>query len=160
MDVFEEAWTYFGDVAARVLDEEETKLKRIVRKWCSPSEFDDMYSEVVVWRMARIIETWEEDKGPLTAHVFRSVRWYCFKWIKKFNKHRLPEYIDSPVSHTSEVEVSDLLSMLDEADARIIRQHVIEGYNLQELARAYGVARPTIRKRIDEALGRARTILS
>lgn len=163
MDVFEQAWKDYGEEAARLLEQYKPKFSKIVRQWTySEVDFEDTYSEVVIWRLPRLIETWDPTKGDMMAYIFASISWYCAKRAKKIHNERSRnEYliIDEELSVKSHVAANfEILDELSEYDAYLLYHHYVEGFTFREIAEAIGCSVSVARTHTYKALETAKEI--
>ena len=95
---------------------------------------DEMYSDVVLERLPRIIELWDGDR-PLENYALNNLRWYAFKWMNRRRAHN--ELADSHSYADKEADDSDsALSTLDELDQYLIKAYYIHEMPMREIAAA------------------------
>lgn len=154
--VFEQAWNDYGHEAGRLIEQYKPKFCKIVRRWArNQTEFEDMYSDAVVWRMPRFIETWDPIKGDMMFYIFKAVNWYCVKYINRNKRHKHSELVD-----VERATVTDnfMLDELSEIDAYVLKYRYIEEFTLKEMSDSLGVTVSEFRSMCNEALGNARRL--
>lgn len=128
-------------------------LQSICAKSCR-GRFDlveEMFSDVVLWRVQNAFHTYKAWRGELEGHVFGTIRWYCFKWMNErlrrvtrepcvtdlqpsqaqSSNHRgamelepaASGDIDAYIAHECKEEVQRLLACLDAQHKRIVFLH-------------------------------------
>lgn len=157
MDVFEQAWKEYGDVAANLIEQYAPAFRKIVRRHAfNQTMFEDLYQDVVVWRTPRFIELWDPTLNvDMMTYIFQNVDAYCRKW--KMRKKKLDSRVgyNSYVQSHETVQLNDaelMLQELDPYDEYLIRHYVIEGFTYDEIAEAAGTTRAAVRNRIVQIL--------
>jgi len=162
-----------------VVLELEPALRRALRRGTPRARWgslDDMWSEVVLDRAHSILRLWDPAKGSPAAYLLANVRWYAYKWLHRRNGHWQPvagstdvslddaavraraEAPDPLADHVAGVDARDgvefLLGVLSDADAALVRWHVMEGYTFAEIAAHTGERPRATRERFAAAWAR------
>lgn len=140
---------------------------------CKKAVHDDeraheLMSDVVLERLPRIIELWDETK-PLRHYVNTTIRWYVLKHLarERVLQHRYNGAIDPNekdisfqdiVEHNESVE--HMLAPLNEYEKSIVLLYIVHGYSYSDIGEFAGISRVKVSKIVNESITKIRTALS
>lgn len=118
---------------------------------------EELMSDVVLARLPRIIELWDETK-PLTQYVNSSIRWYVLKELVKerqlkqryVNELQEGSYVEQALQQQENVE--HLLKDLNELERNFVLLYVLGGYTYKEIGELSGFTRIRVSIIVNEAL--------
>jgi len=133
---------------------------------------DDMFSEVVLEYIPRIIDCWKPELSTLTSHVRARLRMYGSKWLNHPQTNRaslIPGKSTVPldkvdtyqVDETTSIEEADnveyLMRSLTGYERRVVSLHVLWGLTFADIAKKVGVNKDKIAKVYQEAISKCVT---
>lgn len=146
------------EVALRLQD----RLMAVLSMECGSRQLaEEAWSDVVLERIHRVCELYDESKGSLDGYVVMTMRLYARKWRRRSlrfigEKTRLARSSSPLSTHHSTVDKTDLseelLARLDVYDAWILRAHVLEGYTFKEIASVANLSKSMMRIHYERAL--------
>lgn len=145
----------------------EPRIRHAIRKICGAARVDDAWSEVVLERIHRIVSLHDETKGNIDGYVLKNLKWYVYKWAHTSTEAKRDKCSVSlnPVNeaHCTDndnvLELKLILEQLSEYDQWIIKTHAIQGFTIEETAKAANCSRNTARHRYHAAIERARNLV-
>lgn len=146
----------------------EPRLRKMLRRVCyltagNTDLAQEAWSDVVLERCERVMETFNPDKGSsLDGYFIRTMRLYATKWCRRqrrFITGRLPrgssagyESVGERMNLDAKIEVESLLSQLSDYDQWLVRRHVLEGYTFKEMRIALGISKGAVRCHFNKAM--------
>lgn len=163
---YAEAWRTHGDEATQIIEQYRPAFSKIVRRWSNGSdvEFDDMFSDCVVWRMPRFLVNYNPDKSKTKriTYLFGLVNWWCCKWQQRQKSASViktepiaADILTHEYDQTNKLDARDLLRAIDPYDARLLYERA-KGKHFHELADERGLSTSVCRAQYESALQNAR----
>ncbi len=157
------AWKDYGEEAGQFVNRYDKRFRGIVEKYRGRHDFDELYSNYVLYLIPIYIENWDTLKQPSL------IDWICYCIKLRVIKHTgntnisLNGNCDNLVCHPDEnigiKEVEDTLARyLTEYEIYLVRSLVIDKnmLSITEMAKIVCSDRRTIRSDLNSALGKLR----
>lgn len=144
----------------------EKPLRRMLHRTVGPRKVDDAWSEVILERIVRVCELHDASRGPIEGYVIGTMRWYAYKWAWGLRVKRLrstterlspSEPAPAECDLVADLDLSLVLSSLDEYERWLVQTHYIEGYTIVEMARSSNKSRLRIKRDLEAAMYKARS---
>lgn len=149
------------DLHWELLIEYEASIRRMLRRLSIKYE-EELWSEVVLDRIERIVELWDGERHP-KPYIISNLRWYAFKWLQKLETHHEIWDVERSYTETKHITrdaVNNILSRMNEYDALILQMYHIGSYTFQEIADSLGISKATANNHYHKAMREARAIVS
>ena len=182
MSVFEDkiarCWEKHGEEVGRIVSQYDSELRRIVRAHSKGYDFDELYSDYVIYLMPVYIENYDDNyikpgqsnKTRVIGRTYldsglRDWIYYCIKRRiikhvynrkgKKYNQEELSEDLICRIDPEIGIgRVEEMCASLSRYDTYLVREIVVRGFTVTEVADVNKIDRRTVRGHLDLALHR------
>lgn len=155
-----------------LLEEYGTTIKSVVfyHLRCLPIEDREECIEDTLIEVWNNHAAFDEKKGNLKNWICGVAKYNALDYLRKYIKYAETESIyeyDNLEDVRSEYmfmrqelegEISQLLSVLSEAEKELVKKHYIEGYSVKEIAGMYSTGESAIYKKLERAIKKIRKL--
>jgi len=163
------AWEDYGEEAGQFIDKYDKRFRSIIEKYRRRHDFDELYSNYVLYLIPIYIENWDSIKQP------NLLDWICYciklRVIKHtgsnsnghFEQFEQSSLNNNLVCHSDQnnsiKEVEDTLSgYLTGYEVYLVKSLVMEQVTLTEVSKLVCSDRRTVKSDLDIALGKLRQV--
>lgn len=165
-NIWDKAWSEYGEEAGNLLIKYQPLYRKVVRGYSrNEAHFEEMYDDVVTYRLPRFLEMWDPTVIPsVNTWLVMQIRFYCMKFNNKeqlrYRRERngvAPTSLERPMTHNFKEFSIDLEDVhITEDEARLLHFRFAQEFSYREIGDWLGVTPYEARKRCKAVLTRVK----